>query len=140
MSAIFVHTFYRRRGRNSYDLTSVSDGRFHVDPAMLTTQAINSQPAGAAAAKRRTWDQIVANNPDAVILGGVGVNQGSGNGGITAFVDAFTFDTTTYDFDPYRVATSRDDCKDDGWKGVKRADGSVFRNQGQCIQYANTGK
>jgi hypothetical protein len=62
----------------------------------------------------------------------------------TFYTDALTVgvngNTTTYDFEPYRVATTRDDCKDGGWQNVRRADGSTFRNQGQCIQYVNTGK
>jgi hypothetical protein len=32
------------------------------------------------------------------------------------------------------------DCKNDGWKTRTRADGSTFKNQGDCIQYVNTGK
>jgi hypothetical protein len=91
-----------------------------------------------------TWDTIVAANPDATILGGFGVNQGSGNPALTAAVDALTIgvsgDTTTYNFEPYKVPTSKDDCKDGGWQIVKRADGSSFKNQGDCIQYVNTGK
>jgi hypothetical protein len=31
-------------------------------------------------------------------------------------------------------------CKNDGWQHLTRADGSVFTNQGDCIQYVNTGK
>jgi hypothetical protein len=31
-------------------------------------------------------------------------------------------------------------CKNDGWKELTRADGSTFTNQGDCIQYVNTGK
>jgi len=31
-------------------------------------------------------------------------------------------------------------CKSDGWQQLTRADGSIFRNQGDCIQYVNTGK
>lgn len=31
-------------------------------------------------------------------------------------------------------------CKNDGWKDLTRADGSLFTNQGDCIQYVNTGK
>jgi hypothetical protein len=31
-------------------------------------------------------------------------------------------------------------CKNDGWRQLVRADGSPFRNQGDCIQYVNTGK
>lgn len=39
-----------------------------------------------------------------------------------------------------RVAASKEDCKDAGWTSVFRADGSAFANQGDCIQYVNTGK
>ena len=38
------------------------------------------------------------------------------------------------------VVTSKDQCKNDGWKTHVRADGSTFKNQGDCIQYVNTGK
>jgi len=31
-------------------------------------------------------------------------------------------------------------CKKDGWMTLTRADGSRFKNQGDCIQYVNTGK
>ena len=31
-------------------------------------------------------------------------------------------------------------CKNGGWRTLFRADGSAFRNQGDCIQYVNTGK
>jgi len=31
-------------------------------------------------------------------------------------------------------------CKKGGWQTVARQDGSVFKNQGDCIQYVNTGK
>lgn len=37
-------------------------------------------------------------------------------------------------------ATNKDDCKRTGWRDVFRADGSSFKNQGDCIQYLNTGK
>jgi hypothetical protein len=39
-----------------------------------------------------------------------------------------------------QVATSKDGCKNDGWKTLVRSDGSTFKNQGDCIQYVNTGK
>jgi hypothetical protein len=34
----------------------------------------------------------------------------------------------------------KNDCKSGGWKDLERADGSSFKNQGDCIQYLNTGK
>jgi hypothetical protein len=91
-----------------------------------------------------SWQTIVANNPDAVIVGGFGLNQGSGNPNLTAAADKLSIgygdSCFTYDFEPYRVATSKDDCKDGGWQRVKTATGASFKNQGQCVQYVNTGK
>ena len=31
-------------------------------------------------------------------------------------------------------------CKNGGWQSLVRADGSTFSNQGDCVQYVNTGK
>lgn len=36
------------------------------------------------------------------------------------------------------IATKKSQCKDDGWRTVVRADGTSFRNQGDCIQYVNS--
>ena len=37
------------------------------------------------------------------------------------------------------AAVAKDDCKNGGWRSMTRADGSRFKNQGDCIQYTNTG-
>ncbi|MEO8434935.1 MAG: hypothetical protein ABI596_08575 [Pyrinomonadaceae bacterium] len=91
-----------------------------------------------------TWNTIVANNPNATILGGYGINQGSGGASLTASSDILSIGSNgeciTYNFEPFRVATSKDQCKNGGYNSVKRADGSSFKNQGDCIQYVNTGK
>jgi hypothetical protein len=91
-----------------------------------------------------TWNSIVAANPNAIIVGGFGLNQGSGNPGLVSSVDALHFDTPsssiTYDFEPYHVATNKDACKNDGWRTLRRADGSSFKNQGDCVSYTNNGK
>lgn len=50
------------------------------------------------------------------------------------------FDWTRFDVIPLPVPTEKDQCKDDGWKELYRSDGSPFMNQGDCIQYVNTGK
>jgi hypothetical protein len=47
---------------------------------------------------------------------------------------------TVYDFEPYEVASTKDACKNGGWENLSRADGSSFKNQGQCIKYVTTGK
>jgi hypothetical protein len=91
-----------------------------------------------------TWETIVSLNPDAVIVGGFGINQGSGNPALTASSDVLTIgsngDCITYDFEPFEVAATKEQCKNGGYNNVKRADGSSFKNQGDCIQYVNTGK
>jgi hypothetical protein len=50
-----------------------------------------------------TWNTIVTANPNATILGGFGINQGSGNGGLTTAVDALKIgyggNSVTYDFE-----------------------------------------
>ncbi|HYL74524.1 MAG TPA: hypothetical protein VEU96_09985 [Bryobacteraceae bacterium] len=41
---------------------------------------------------------------------------------------------------PWPVPNSKDQCKNGGWQLLFRADGTGFKNQGDCIQYVNTGK
>ena len=36
--------------------------------------------------------------------------------------------------------TNKDQCKNGGWQLWTRADGTLFKNQGDCIQFVNTGK
>lgn len=85
-----------------------------------------------------SWDTIVAANPDAVVVGGVGVNQGSGNPALVTNVDAFTFDDVTYDFEvPKGPPTSKDQCKNGGWQTFNNP---TFKNQGDCVSYVATRK
>ena len=46
----------------------------------------------------------------------------------------------TAKFTAYTIATSVNGCKNNGWQSLARAGGSTFKNQGDCIQYVNTGK
>jgi hypothetical protein len=174
-----------------------------------STQPINGQCAGATAACDKTFAEIQANNPDATILGGFGFNQGSGNPGLTTYVDKLVIGFTTaacpfvYDMEPDAdndgvgdardncpttangdqadadndgdgdacdldddndgvgdnndlcpntpanttvngagcpVPTDKDACKNGGWQTLYGNGGTPFKNQGQCIQYANNGK
>jgi hypothetical protein len=77
--------------------------------------------------------------PDAVVVG-FGVNIGSNNPAYNVYADLVNFNGTTYDFEPYLVATNANQCKNGGYNTAKRNDGSSFKNQGDCIQYVNTGK
>ena len=39
-----------------------------------------------------------------------------------------------------KIVSAKNECKKGGWMDLTRADGSSFKNQGDCIQYVNTGK
>jgi hypothetical protein len=127
---------------------AIQDGVWQTWDAYQGGQAIwwSSNPIPSAPNRDTfvSWNTIVAANPNAVIVGGFGVNQGSGNPALTASSDILLIgsngDCITYDFEPFRVATSKDDCKNGGYNNVKDAQGNSFKNQGQCIQYVNTGK
>ena len=76
-----------------------------------------------------TLASIKQANPDATIKA-VGINQGSGNPGLTTAVDAFTFDKVTYNFEQKPVkAVSKEDCKNDGYKNFQ----TFYKNQGDCV-------
>jgi hypothetical protein len=38
------------------------------------------------------------------------------------------------------VPTNANQCKNGGWMTSVRADGTTFKNQGDCVQYVNTGR
>lgn len=49
--------------------------------------------------------------------------------------------TTTYDFElDIDQPASKDDCKKNGWQDFAKPGNVPFKNQGDCIQYINTGK
>lgn len=55
-------------------------------------------------------------------------------------VDAFTINSTTYDFEPSLPSpTSKDQCKNGGWHNYADANGTAFKNQGDCVSYVATG-
>jgi hypothetical protein len=69
------------------------------------------------------------------------VNQGSGNGGLIAATDALKLGVNgsswTYNFEPFKTPMTKDDCKNGGWQNLRKADGSSFKNQGDCVSYVN---
>lgn len=59
-----------------------------------------------------------------------------GYGQVVRF-DNTVVDETLYTYDQ---PASKEQCKQGGWEDLSREDGSPFKNQGDCIQYFNTGK
>lgn len=86
-----------------------------------------------------TLSYIKATCPEAFVFQYI-VNIGSNNPGYNVETDLFDFNGTTYDFEPYQVANNKDQCKNGGFNNVKRADGSSFKNQGDCVSYTNNGR
>jgi hypothetical protein len=103
-----------------------------------STKDLANQPAFTG---YRSWNDIVADNPGAVVQG-VFINQGSGNPGIDANVDAVTLgaggDATTYDFEPFVAPpASKDECKQGGWTAFNHP---AFKNQGDCVSSVASSK
>ena len=100
----------------------------------------------------KSLSDIIAAEPDATIVnstntsgtvfGGVRLVAGFGAGAWDNFIgnaDAFTIgvncENTVYNFEA--EPTSAEQCKKGGWSTFTTP---TFKNQGQCIQYVNTGK
>ena len=62
-----------------------------------------------------------------------------GDGEQTVLIDNVNVNGHLTTFDANTPA-NKDDCKNGGWTSMQRADLSSFKNQGDCIQYVNTGK
>lgn len=109
----------------------------------------NKWPDGNTA-QYRTWSDVLAAFPAAHVNEDPGSSQllfRAGEpypAGFVGYFDKATIGVSgndvIYDFEPYQVATDKDACKGGGWQNLRRADGSTFKNQGDCIQYVNTGK
>ena len=91
-----------------------------------------------------TWAQVKAFFPDAIIQGRLLLKAGGGWTGFDGNADALTIGVTdgtatqvdTYDFNLHSAPANAEQCKNGGHKTFNPA----FKNQGQCIQYANNGK
>lgn len=89
-----------------------------------------------------SWSDIVASNPDAVVVGLLGFNVGSGwAGNFVGYADWLTVNDTTYDFesDPPLIGppTSKDECKKSGWQTFNNP---PFKNQGDCVSFVASGQ
>lgn len=73
-------------------------------------------------------------------IAGFYTDGGAGGVGIFRQDTGWTDSDPAVQFNAYTVANNKDACKDGGWQSLSRADASPFKNQGDCIQYVNTGK
>ena len=103
------------------------------------TSGTCSVVSGAGGPPFYTLAELQASCPAAVVLG-FGVNVGTYNPNHDVEVDGVEYNGTVYDFELANEPHSANDCKDGAFLTLTRADGTGFDNQGDCIQYANTGK
>lgn len=105
------------------------------------SNAATATLGGCSQSNPCTWQEVLDKNPDIEIhqvFGAVVLKAGSGwIGGFSGNVDALTINTDTYDFELTNQPKSKDDCKKDGYKDMTDASGKPFKNQGQCVSYAN---
>ena len=102
--------------------------------------------SGTPGTTPKTWAQILAEYPGVRIRvtdAFLGIRVGEPYpDGYTENIDAFKFATataaTTFDFEPLiGPPATKDACKQNGWQAFNYP---TFKNQGDCIQFVNTGK
>ncbi len=125
---------------NTWTQHDVDQGQFWSSRSITCSNG--SLTAGGGGTPFYTLSDVKTMCPEAVVVG-FGVNIGSSNPSYTINTDLVTFNGTTYDFElvePGPVVnepTSKDACKNGGYKTLTNSEGDVFRNQGQCVSYFN---
>ena len=110
--------------------------------AFWSSRTVDGLTAGHGGAPFYTIAQVLALDPNAVVLG-IGVNVGSYNPNYTVATDGITFGTsagaTVFNFEvPPPVVTSINQCKGGGWLTYVDSAGNAFNNQGDCVSYVAT--
>jgi hypothetical protein len=115
---------------NNFNVTNVSFGiRVHPD---LVTAAPSARVNGTCNWWNSPTGPTAASNPS-----GTGAMVSSGVNYVP-WLTAMAPSNTCGGGLPQ--PTTAGQCKNGGWQNQFRADGSTFKNQGDCIQYVNTGK
>jgi hypothetical protein len=98
-------------------------------------------PSPCTQASPCTWSQLLTLYPNAgfnTVFGGVILKAGSGWTDFKGNTDALTIglrgSSKTYDFEPV-VARTRKDCRNNGWTTARRADGTPFTSEADCLAY-----
>lgn len=117
-SPLFVAPCQASAGGCGYDALNVG----LADPAVYLTVGSNPSPNDA-------YQYTIFSS----CLNGPIIPFGLDSGCWTGFKPAIKFNAAN-------PPLTKDDCKNGGWQTHTTASGQPFPNQGQCIQYVNTGK
>jgi len=116
---------------------SVDSGQFWSSRSYTDTSNSNcTVTAGAGGAPFYTLSDLQTACPNATVVG-FGVNIGSNNPSYVTEVDGVVFNDFTYDFQLTNTPSNKDACKDNGYQTLTDENGNGFKNQGQCVSYAN---
>ena len=90
-------------------------------------------------------DFSAGSNIRAIVLNVGDTSPSLSDAGLDGYLDNVVVDLvsglTVFDFDPPPTTPANaDGCKTNGWSSLMRDDYTSFKNQGDCIQYLNTGK
>jgi hypothetical protein len=116
----------------SFNTAAVNLNNFDVGPAAFGIAVDGTAGAGNVDGTCNWWG--AANGP-----GPIGTGSGAKVGPRVKYSPWSTAPEPAGDCNG-AIATTKDQCKDGGWQFVFRANGTGFKNQGDCIQYVNTGK
>lgn len=115
---------------NAWQQWDVASGKFWSSNTVTCSNGtVTKAPGGPAT---YTLSDLKTMCPDAVVVG-FGVNVGTYNPSYVVNTDGVNFNGTVYDFELTNVPTSKDQCKDNGYKNYTDANGNSFKNQGQCV-------
>lgn len=105
----------------------------------FTTFAINKTTVASAVINKTCPPSMKLSDLPTAYIRAIAINVGDTDGsdtGLAGYLDNVIYTTqnnkTIYDFDP--SVTSKEECKDGGWM-LGLADGSTFKNQGNCVSY-----
>jgi hypothetical protein len=135
-------TFYDCR----YDYVPTTGSTTEFTTALFDATSVPTS-VGDRTSGGDTFDcpDTLAEMPTGSTISGFTLNVGDTSAddtGLAGYLDnvvvATVNSTTTYDFEPYQVAASKEQCKKDGYKTLTDASGQSFKNQGDCVSFVAT--
>lgn len=155
-TAADANQFYLNVYTNVAGSNTFYDCRYDYVPTVgstngFTTASFSSTSAPTAIGDRTTGgDTFVCpatldQMPAGSTVSGFTLNVGdtsANDAGLAGYLDnvvvATVNGTTTYDFEPFQTAASKEQCKKDGYKTLADNNGRSFKNQGDCVSFVAT--
>jgi hypothetical protein len=120
-------------------LNCTADGLYHNTGNLATPTSLVDYDLGTGYHYQNPYGDVQANFGNMAVTELFLVTDGGWAVGGTQNVsfDNVNVDGTVYPFD---TPTTKDQCKNGGYLNYEGGNGQPFRNQGDCIQFVNTGR